>query len=104
MSQENVEGETEALDELVLLSHASFVVKRSEPYPNERWLLLQGGSPVAAIEPTGSGWALTTPPSGSAPRSNGDGGDSAGTWRSRSPTGVHQCSTMTRPHCELAAP
>jgi hypothetical protein len=60
MSQENVEGETEALDELVLLSHASLVVKRSEPYPNERWLLLQGGSPVAAIEPTGSGWALTT--------------------------------------------
>jgi len=60
MSQENVEHEPEALEELVWIWGASLVLMRREAYPHERWLLLQGGSPVAAIEETDTGWSLTT--------------------------------------------
>jgi hypothetical protein len=55
------EREQETVEELAWIWDASLVMMRREAYPHERWLLLQRGRPVAAIEETATGWTLTTP-------------------------------------------
>jgi hypothetical protein len=60
MSQEDVDPDREALEELAWIWDASLSLVLTEAYPRERWLLEQRGRPVAAIEETAKGWSLAT--------------------------------------------
>jgi hypothetical protein len=60
MSQQSMDLGREPLEDLAWIWEDRLELRVREAYPHDRWLLQQRGRPVAAIEQTTIGWALTS--------------------------------------------